>query len=118
MFLKMCQTMNNLLTIFVLFVLFHSLLFAQTDNKTRVMTLGTFHFDFPNNDVEQVDKEDHIDVLKPKYQADIKKIVNQLANFKPTIIAIERSQQDQSKIDSLYHKYRREIGRASCREGV
>ena len=100
--------MKKLFPIFVLFVLFHSLLFAQTENKTKVMTLGTFHFDFPNNDVVQVDKEDHIDVLKPKYQADIKKIVNQLANFKPTIIAIERSLQNQSKVDSLYHKYRRD----------
>src|SRR5690625_1867390 len=99
--------MKKLFSILVLFVLFHSLLLAQTEMKAKVMTLGTFHFNFPNNDVAQVDKEDHIDVLEPKYQAEIKKIVNQLANFKPTIIAIERRIQKQSKVDSLYRKYRR-----------
>ena len=73
--------------------------------KTEIMTLGTFHFNFPNLDVVKVEKDDQIDVLKPQYQKEIKEIVNRVAQFNPTIIAIEVNPQHQSRIDSLYNSY-------------
>ena len=37
-------------------------------DRIPVLTLGTFHFNFPNLDRVQVAESDQIDVLKPKYQ--------------------------------------------------
>ncbi|MFR5759097.1 MAG: hypothetical protein ACLUE2_15115 [Bacteroides cellulosilyticus] len=39
--------------------------------QAEVLTLGVFHFEFPNLDVQQVSEEDQIDVLSPQYQKEI-----------------------------------------------
>lgn len=93
--------------VLLLILLIHLPLFGQTAEPIEVMTVGAFHFSFPNNDVVQVDKDDQIDVLEKKYQSEIKNIVDRLAAFEPTIIAIERRHEDQHKIDSLYQSYKR-----------
>jgi len=81
------------------------LLAAQTTDKVLVVTLGTFHFDFPNLDVNRIEKSDQIDVLEPKYQEEIAGIVDGLMKFRPTIIVIERQPDQQSRVDSLYQAY-------------
>jgi len=43
--------------------------------------------------------------LKPEYQIEIDKLVKLLAEFKPTIIAIERHPNTQNRIDSIYNLY-------------
>lgn len=73
--------------------------------QTKVLTLGTFHFNFPNLDVAKIDDNDQIDVLDSKYQKEIELIVDKLAKFKPTIIVIERQPNLQNKYDSLYQSY-------------
>lgn len=73
--------------------------------KTEVVTLGVFHFDFPNLDMEQTSEEDQIDVLLPVYQKEIELIVNKLAQFKPNAIVIEQPVYKQQKIDSLFSAY-------------
>jgi len=73
--------------------------------QTKVLTLGTFHFNFPNLDVAKIGDEDQIDVLDSKYQKEIELIVNKLVKFKPTIIVIEREPENQQKYDSLYTSY-------------
>lgn len=78
---------------------------AATGQQTPVLTLGTFHFSFRSLDVVKIEDSDMIDVLNPVYQAEIKDIVNRIAEFKPTIIAIERDPANQSEIDSLYRAY-------------
>lgn len=70
-----------------------------------VLTLGTFHFDFPNLDKIQYAKDEMIDVLEPRYQDEINKLVNALSEFSPTIIVIERPVKLQAEIDSLYKLY-------------
>ena len=70
-----------------------------------VLTLGTFHFDFPNLDKIQYAKDEMIDVLEPRYQDEINKLVNALSEFAPTIIVIERPVKMQAEIDSLYKLY-------------
>lgn len=74
--------------------------------EVKVMTLGTFHFDFPNLDVVKIEEGDQIDVLSPEYQEEINDITARIARFRPSIIAIEVSPKNQSKIDSLYREYR------------
>ena len=73
--------------------------------QTEVLSLGTFHFEFYNLDIEKTAKEDQIDVLDPKYQAEIEDIVSRIARFAPTIIAIEAGTGSQPRYDSLYQAY-------------
>jgi hypothetical protein len=72
---------------------------------TQVLTLGTFHFSFPNLDVAQIDDEDQIDVLLPEYQKEIELIVEKLLVFQPTVIVVETEPAYQGEIDSLYNNY-------------
>ena len=79
-----------------------------TSNKvkqTKVLTLGTFHFNFPNLDVVKTDVDDQIDVLDSKYQKEIEVIVDKLMRFKPTKIVVERGPENQQIYDSLYISY-------------
>lgn len=79
-----------------------------TSNKvkqTKVLTLGTFHFNFPNLDVAKTDIDDQIDVLDSKYQKEIEVIVDKLMRFKPTKIVVERGPENQQIYDSLYISY-------------
>lgn len=73
--------------------------------QIQVLTLGTFHFAFPNLDVEITEDDDQIDVLDAKYQKEIELIVDKLAKFKPTKIVIEREPGYQKMYDSLYQSY-------------
>lgn len=94
--------MKAILIILLTFVA--SAIAAQT-LKTEVMTLGTFHFNFPNLDVTQIDKSDQIDVLEPTYQKEIETIVSKISEFQPTIIVIERQPSEQHYTDSVFEQY-------------
>jgi hypothetical protein len=73
--------------------------------QTKVLTLGSFHFTFPNLDVTKTNKKGQINVLDTKYQNEIELIVAKLAKFKPTKIVIEREPKRQQTYDSLYVSY-------------
>lgn len=73
--------------------------------ETKVMTLGTFHFNFPNLDATRIETKDQIDVLTPAYQNEIEAIVSKIARFKPTIIVIERTPGEQHRTDSAFNLY-------------
>ncbi len=79
----------------------------QLPQKSRVMTLGVFHFNYPNMDVHKVDAKDRIDVFQDRYQEEIANLVNSLRTFNPTAIAIEAPTGSRERIDSLYTAYRR-----------
>lgn len=95
--------MERLTFTLALLLLLSSNTFSQ---EVEVMTLGTFHFAFPNQDIIQINGDKQIDVLSSKYQKEIVEITNKIAKFKPTIIAIEVNSSKQSKIDSVYNLYR------------
>jgi len=78
---------------------------AQPVDKIPVLTLGSFHFNFPNLDARKIAESDQIDVLDASYQKEIEGIVADLAKFKPTVIVIERQPNQQAKVDSLYSEY-------------
>lgn len=78
---------------------------AAQSPKTEVMTLGSFHFNFPNLDVKKIDKIDQIDVLEPRFQNEIENIVSKISRFKPTIIVIERQPSEQDYTDSTFNQY-------------
>lgn len=91
----------------ILFILALSLLLLpiSAQDAIPVLTIGTFHFNFPNLDRVLFAEDDQIDVLEPKYQNEINELVTMLAKFEPTIIAIEQQPDMQKEIDSLYRQY-------------
>jgi hypothetical protein len=72
------------------------------DKKIEVMILGTSHFGNPGQDVIN---SKFPDVLKPKYQKQINRVVDSLSGFSPTKIALEVQPDYKAKFDSLYHAY-------------
>jgi hypothetical protein len=74
--------------------------------QTKIMTLGVFHFAYYNADVVKTAEKDKISVLEEPYQSEIIAICNSISEFKPTIIAIEVTPDQQSGIDSLYTLYK------------
>ncbi|MDR6560297.1 MULTISPECIES: DUF5694 domain-containing protein [unclassified Arcicella] len=61
--------------------------------KAQVLVVGTFHFDYPNLDVNKINDGDKIDVLKEPKKSEITELVNYIKKFKPTKIAIEATPQ-------------------------
>lgn len=73
--------------------------------QAQVMTLGVFHFAYPNLDAVTVDEEDQISVLDEPYQSEIISIAGAIEKFSPTIICVERVPERQLYTDSLYLSY-------------
>ncbi len=74
--------------------------------QTQIMTLGVFHFAYPNLDAIKTSEEDQISVLDEPFQSEIISIANAIASFHPTIIAVEQTPERQAAIDSLYALYK------------
>ncbi len=94
--------------IVIIFISFFYYSYPQTrttPHVTKVMTLGVFHFEFPNRDVIKTSDKDKIDVLDAKYQGEITKIVLALKEFHPTQIFVEVRTEKQNHIDSLFQAY-------------
>lgn len=94
--------MKRFYIITILILQSFSILLAQ---KVDVLTLATFHFAFPNRDIQKYKIDDQIDVLKPEHQREIEAITDMISKFKPTIIAIEANPSQQHRIDSIYIDY-------------
>lgn len=72
---------------------------------TKVLLLGTFHFDYPNLDGHKTDSANFIDVYSPQRQKEIEELAEVIMRFKPTRFYIESRRQDFH--DSLYNEYRK-----------
>ncbi len=57
--------------------------------KTKILVVGSFHFDYPNLDAHKTEKGDQVDVLSPKTSREVTELINYIKKFKPTKIAIE-----------------------------
>ena len=67
--------------IIILIVCVLSACFAAAQEPVPVLTLGTFHFDFPNLDQVQYAESEQIDVLNPVYQNEIETLVGLLEKY-------------------------------------
>lgn len=79
---------------------------ATTNAKTKIMTLGIYHFAYHNLDRVKTAEKDMISVLDEPYQSQIASIAKSIEEFKPTIIAIELGPAKQRSVDSLYALYK------------
>lgn len=76
---------------------------AQTQEKPALLIVGTPHFDNPGRDVVNVRVPD---VMVPGRQREIEAIVDRLAAFRPTRVAIEWPADEQARLDQRYADYR------------
>lgn len=73
--------------------------------QAEVLTLGVFHFEFPNLDVKQYAEDEQIDVYAPCYQQEIELIARKLAQFNPDAVVVEWPVYLQHETDSLFQEY-------------
>ncbi|QPG06252.1 hypothetical protein IT774_03325 [Salinimonas marina] len=78
---------------------------APVKEPIRVVTLGTFHFHFPNLDAVKVSDDDKIDVLSADYQRQLEDICQQLMTFNPTHIVVEHRVTKQNELTKAYSNY-------------
>lgn len=57
--------------------------------RTQVLVVGTFHFNYPGLDDHKTTPENQIDVLKEPKKSEVTELVEYIKRFKPTKIAIE-----------------------------
>jgi hypothetical protein len=74
-----------------------------TAQRPSLLVLGSVHFDNPGRDIVNIKVED---VLVPGRQAEIARVVEELAAFRPNIVAVEWPRTAQDKLDERYRNYR------------
>ena len=112
--------MSSLLIAFVFAGSFITITSAQTPaekirnkEKPQLMLLGTFHF--KDQGLDGYKPKFSVDILSEKRQKEVEALVDEIAKFKPTKIAIEwKKDKDQRITDSLYNEYL--AGRYKLRE--
>lgn len=70
-------------------------------DKIRVLNFGSIHLSGSTDAHSSI-----TDINNPKVKADIKKIVDRLVNFKPTIICVEIPPESTEFINKTYQKYK------------
>ncbi|QDK82653.1 hypothetical protein EXU85_30210 [Spirosoma sp. KCTC 42546] len=81
-------------------------LFNPALPKPQVLLIGTFHFAGEQVDANTTPANLRVDILSPTRQTQLEEVLNQIARFKPTKIAIEASPNSKNYIDSVYSAYR------------
>lgn len=74
----------------------------MTSTLPQLMILGTYHFDNPNADYV---KTNYDTILSDKRQAEIQILLDQLAQFAPTHIAVEVEPSRMERINERYLQY-------------
>lgn len=100
-FIQKLHKMKNLLLLF-LFIFLGNVLLAQypgfpdpdkyligDKELPKVLLVGSFHFAYYNLDAHKVAEEDQVDILSPQKQKEVEALVDYIARFKPTKIAVE-----------------------------
>lgn len=82
-----------------------SILIGDTPHP-RVLLVGTFHFEYYDLDAHVTDKDKRVNVREPKRQREMEELVDHIARFKPTAIAVE-SGANTGYLMKRYQAYRR-----------
>lgn len=57
--------------------------------RPKVLLVGTFHFEYYDLDAHVTAKEKRVNVKEPKRQQEMQELIDHIARFKPTAIAVE-----------------------------
>jgi hypothetical protein len=71
--------------------------------QARVLLLGSYHMDNPGLDAHNVDADD---VLEPGRQAELRELVDRLAEWNPDRVAVERPNEREDEVNDVYRAYR------------
>lgn len=71
--------------------------------KPRLMMLGTFHF--KDAGLDRYKPQHRLDVLSPERQREVEALVDALARFQPTRVAVEVDVPKQAALDARYQDY-------------
>jgi len=77
---------------------------AYTQDQPSLLVLGTAHFSNPGNDLINLDTED---ILSSIRQKEIVAVVDNLAKFKPTHIAVEIPSDSQEDLNNRFLDYKK-----------
>jgi len=72
---------------------------AHAEQPARIMIVGTYHMANPGQDLHNMEADD---VLAPERQAQIRAVIDALAGFEPTLVAVEWPE---DLADERYAKY-------------
>lgn len=70
--------------------------------QASILFVGSFHFAYYNLDAHKTDKDKQIDILSEQKQKELNELLNYIAKFKPTKIAIEAGR----NTGYIMHNYR------------
>ena len=82
--------------------------------KPTIMILGTYHMDNPGADAVNFEADD---VLAAKRQRELQQLVEQLARFKPTKIAVEADTSLDAEVNAEYQDYLNAVYQPGRSEG-
>jgi hypothetical protein len=74
----------------------------QAQQKTKILLVGTMHFEQSESDMY---KNDKVDLRNAARQKQIQEVVNKFATFKPDQVCVERVLSYQPKLDSTYNAF-------------
>lgn len=75
---------------------------VEAEQKVPILLVGSYHFSNPGLDLVKNDLDDH---MSAKRQAEIREVVDRLAEFRPTKIMVEWPASD-TGFDERYQQYR------------
>jgi hypothetical protein len=76
---------------------------GEKQPRTQLLLLGTFHFDDAGLDAHK--PEHGFDALSERRQKEIEEVLDRLARFRPTHIAVEYAREQQERLDQAYAKF-------------
>ncbi len=84
--------MKKILVLFVTVFIFNNNFAQQSDisERTKIMTLGVFHFAYPNLDAVKTKEKNKISVLEEPFQSQIIAVCNAISEFKPLVKWLEQ----------------------------
>lgn len=87
--------------------------------RPKVLLVGTFHFEYYDLDAHVTDKDKRVNVKEPKRQREMQELVDYIARFKPTAIAVEAGE-NTGWLMKRYRGYQRtdSLPRADEREQI
>ncbi len=77
--------------------------FRESAPRAELMLLGVFHF--ADAGLDSYKPRFSVDIMSAQRQAEIEDLVDRLAQFRPTKVAVEQNRTRQPRIDSLYNAY-------------
>ncbi len=78
--------------------------FLGMERRAKVLLLGVFHFAYPNLDTFK--HKEQVDMLSERRRGEAAEVVERLAAFRPTKIAVEARANREAKVNAEYQAYR------------